>query len=83
MKSSRLCIAFGFLISLAGIVGLVWTQLDVPFGGLDSHEATFRWQYAMAPLTVIALGVLISIGGLIVSELQARRLGNDPASISH
>jgi len=75
MKSSRvasgLLIAFGFLISLGGIVGLIWMQVDLPFQNVP-HEASLRWQAAMGSLTVLALGVLVSVGGLIVGELQTR-----------
>lgn len=72
MKSSRLCMTFGFLIALAGIVGLIWTQVESPFPGGFSHEASYRWQIAMAPLMVIGIEVLVAIGGLIVGELQTR-----------
>ena len=48
----------GAIIAAAGIVGLVWLELDSPFPS-DTFGASYRWQIAMAPLLVVASGLAL------------------------
>ena len=52
----RVMSVLGGLIALTGVVALVWLQIDanVP----TSFETFYRWQIAMTPLTVVALGLI-------------------------
>jgi hypothetical protein len=69
--------AFGVVITLAGVVDLIWTQIDVRdaelFGG-----ASYRWNIAGSAIIVIALGLLVCVGAQILRAVQdhsAREVG--------
>ena len=47
----------GGLIALAGVVALIWLQADAPVP--SSYEGSYRWQIAMTPLMVVALGLIV------------------------
>ena len=70
---SRWLTAIGALIAAAGLVALVWTQLQGPFGGIGNN-ASYRWQIAMGPLDVIGIGLLVTIAAQILKAVQVRQL---------
>lgn len=58
----------GALISMAGVVDLLWTQasLHAPF----PRTAEYRWQVATNSLIVVALGLLVAIAAQILQAVR-------------
>jgi hypothetical protein len=84
---SRVLTALGVVISLAGAVGLVWTQTQdvTPFGfrGGFGVDGAARWQLAMEPIMVIGIGLLVAIAAQILRVVQlhlARASQSSPTS---
>ena len=68
--SSRWLTWIGVVISVAGLIALIWTQVEGPFGGGIGDNAGYRWQIAMGPLDVIGIGLLVSVGAQIMGLVQ-------------
>jgi len=49
----------GIAISIAGVVALIWIQLQGPYGSFG--DSATRWELAMGPLDVIGIGLLVAI----------------------
>ena len=49
----------GALIALAGVVDLIWIQLKFSDLYPGSTNSLVRWQIAMSPLMVVALGLIV------------------------
>ena len=64
----RRLIWIGIAISLAGVVALVWIQLQGPYGSFG--DTSVRWELAMGPLDVVGIGLLVSIAAQIMETLQ-------------
>jgi hypothetical protein len=60
----------GLIIAAAGAVALVWLQVDGPFP--DELGSSYRWQAAMAPLFVIASGLIVFTAAQILRTLVGR-----------
>ena len=63
--------ALGVLVTAAGVIALVWTQLafhDLSATGSGAR----RWQAATGPLIVIALGLLVCIAAQMLRVMQER-----------
>jgi hypothetical protein len=75
--SSRWLTLIGVAISVAGLVALIWTQVQGPLGGGIGLNGSYRWQIAMGPLDVIGIGLLVSIAAQILRAVQLRRVLND------
>jgi hypothetical protein len=74
MKWSRWLTWLGIVIALLGVVALIWTQAQSPFGGGGfGFNTAYRWQIAMGPLDVIGIGVVVSIAAQIMGMMQASR----------
>jgi hypothetical protein len=69
--SSRWLTWVGVAISALGVVGLIWTQVQSPFGGGLGLNEGYRWQIAMGPLSVIGLGALLSVAAQVMGLLQS------------
>jgi hypothetical protein len=64
----------GAVFAIAGLVGLVWTQLDLPFPFSDGApiSASHRWQLATGDLLVTGVGVLIYVAAEILDALTRK-----------
>ena len=71
MKWSGLLTWAGIAIAIAGVVALIWTQVEGPFGSFGGGSE--RWQLAEGPLFVIAVGLLVAIAAQIMGMMQAAR----------
>jgi len=58
----------GIAISIAGVVALIWIQLQGPYGSFG--DSATRWELAMGPLDVIGIGLLVAIAAQIMDTLQ-------------
>jgi protein-S-isoprenylcysteine O-methyltransferase Ste14 len=59
----------GVMLTLAGFVALIWTQLTFD----DRHVPdALRWDVATGPLLVIGVGLLVCIGAQILRTMQER-----------
>jgi hypothetical protein len=63
----------GALIAVAGVVDLIWTQVQFEDGFASGAAVSLRWYAASLPLVVIAAGLLVSIAAQILLVVQARR----------
>ena len=61
----------GVLVTAAGVIALVWTQLHFHDPGPTGPGAP-RWQTATGPLIVIALGLLVCIAAQILRVMHER-----------
>ena len=68
MGSSRVLMWIGVLVSITGVVALIWTQTQ---SGLIAGVGA-RWYLAMTPTIVFALGVLINIAAQVLAHMQTR-----------
>lgn len=68
--SSRWLTWIGVVISVAGLIALIWTQVQGPFGGGVGNDGGYRWQIAMGPLDVVGIGLLVSVAAQIMGLLQ-------------
>ena len=64
--------ATGAVIAIAGVVDLIWMQVDtdVPFGIATS--ARYRLDEAMSALVIISLGLLVCIAAQMLRVVQER-----------
>jgi preprotein translocase subunit Sec61beta len=69
--ASRLLTWAGIAIAIAGVVALIWTQVDGPYGSFGGGSE--RWQLAIGPLFVIAAGLLVAIAAQIMGLMRATR----------
>jgi hypothetical protein len=74
---STLLTVMGMLITTAGSVALVWLEVDSPYPG-GTFGGSYRWQIAMAPLFVIAIG-LVLIAAAQILRVVAARFEDQPA----
>jgi hypothetical protein len=65
----------GAVFALVRVVALIWVQIDLPNTPFGSSALT-RWQTAMEPLTLVALGLLVVTAAFILREVEARRQSN-------
>jgi hypothetical protein len=73
--SSRWLTWLGVVISVVGVVDLIWMQVSgvshlVPNG----DAAVVRWELATEPLMLIALGVLVIVAAQILNAIQLWQL---------
>ena len=61
----------GAFVSAVGAVDLIWTQIAL--GGFFYDGAVYRWQQVGYAVTVIALGVLVSLAAQLVLALRSHR----------
>jgi hypothetical protein len=61
----------GVLVAIAGLVDLIWNQVDFPFPDEFVNGAQ-RWQVATGPMFVIGIGVLICVAAEILDVLKQR-----------
>ena len=72
VKVWRWIVGAGVVVVVVGLVALIWMQIvipDTPFGS----SAFSRWQEAMAPLFVTALGLLLVTAALILRSVEPRQ----------
>jgi hypothetical protein len=65
--------AIGSVIVIAGVVDLIWTQVDTPVVGFGiRRSAHFRWDEATSGTIVISLGLLVCIASQMLHVMQVR-----------
>jgi hypothetical protein len=77
---ARVLTGIGVAISVAGLIGLVWTQTQqvTLFGPVGFGDGgAYRWEVAMEPIMVIGIGLLVSIAAQILRAVQLRVLVRD------
>lgn len=67
----------GILIVVVGAVDLVWTQVAYDTHGFDENLVALRWQLATGPLTVMAIGALVSVAAMILAAVHPQRPGSN------
>jgi protein-S-isoprenylcysteine O-methyltransferase Ste14 len=75
MKIWRWIAGGGVVLALVGIVALIWTELALPATPF-SDSGLERWQTAMAPLFLTALGLLVVTAALILRFVGSRAVPN-------
>jgi hypothetical protein len=77
---SRVLTGIGVVISLAGLIGLVWTQSQqvTLFGPVGFGDGgAYRWELAMEPIMVIGIGLLVSIAAQVLRTVQLGQVVRD------
>jgi hypothetical protein len=64
--------AIGAVIVIAGVVDLIWTQVDNPVGFPIRSSVHSRWDEATSGTIVISVGLLVCIAAQMLQVMQAR-----------